>query len=294
MPKEISLNCKGKINLSIDVLDERPDGYHEVEMIMLAVDLFDTVKLCLRPDDRIILHSDADAMPEGMDNLACRAAKLFFDCLQMKNEGKPLDGGYTNGGVDIFIEKRIPMGAGMAGGSADAAGVLCGLNRLYEKPFSRNILMDMGKTLGADIPFCIFGGCALAEGIGERLTALPMPPPMACVVAKPQVAVSTKWVYDQLDLSKRPENLSVKKVVDGIRKGDTKQIIQYAGNILETVTIPAFPVVGEYKRMMWELGADLSLMSGSGSAVFGMFSDRDKAANAYHYFQQYTDEVFLV
>lgn len=279
--KKIQMRCQAKINLSIDVLGKRPDGYHDVEMILMAVDVCDEITLTLRTDQKILLHTAAP-LPMGMENLAYRAAKLFFDKSGIQE------------GVDIHIEKHIPMGAGMAGGSTDAAGVLCGLNELYDAPFTPKELREMGVSMGADVPFCILGGCALAEGIGERLTPLPMPPKMHFVIAKPPVFVSTKWVYDRLDLSERPANLSVPRVAEAIRRGDLRQMISSAGNILESATIPEFPIVGEYKRSMRELGAELSLMSGSGSAVFGMFADREKAERAYQNFSRCTDEVYLV
>lgn len=280
--KEITLDCKAKINLSIDVLRKRPDGYHDVKMIMLAVNLCDTVGVKLTSDNKTAVFCSDKTVPAGADNLAAKAAKAFFDRL-----GK-------DGGAEITIEKRIPMGAGMAGGSADAAGVLRALNIIFGNPFSKDELMAIGKSLGADIPFCIFGGCALAEGIGEKLTSLPEPPPMHYVIAKPPESVSTKWVYEHLDLSARPKNFSVAKTAEGIKNGDIKQIADFAGNILETVTVPAYPVIGEYKHQMRELGAVLTLMSGSGSAVFGMFSDREKAGRAFGHFQKFTKEVYIV
>ncbi len=279
---KITLECRAKINLSIDVTGKRPNGYHDVEMILQEVAIADRITLTLRKDGEIRLTSDSAAIPLNEDNLAWRAADRFF-----KRLGR-------NEGVDIHIEKRIPMGAGMAGGSADAAGVLKGLNAIYGQPFDKDKLMEIGATLGADVPFCILGGCALAEGIGEKLTPLPMPPKMVCVIAKPEPNVSTKWVYENLDHTKKPEHLSVKAVADGIRNSDMFTISQNAGNILENVTIPAYPIVGWLKEAFAEAGAVLTLMSGSGSAVFGLFRDEEEAQKGVKQAEQYANEIFVV
>lgn len=279
--EKLTLECRAKINLAIDVLGKREDGYHDVEMILKEIALSDRMTLTLRTDGKIVISSDSAALPLGESNLAYRAARLFFDHL-----------GRTEG-VEIHIEKRIPMGAGLGGGSADAAGVLKGLNAMFGNPFNIDTLMQLGARIGADVPFCVLGGCAKATGIGEILTPLPMPPVLYCVIAKPEPSVSTKWVYENLDLSKRPDGLNVSAVAEGIQNGDLSAICQNAANILETVTIPAYPIVGWIKEAFLESGAVLSLMSGSGSAVFGLFTTPQEAKDGATQVKQYTNAVFM-
>ena len=280
--EKLTLECRAKINLAIDVLRKREDGYHDVEMILKEIALSDRMTLTLRTDGKIVISSDSAALPLGEGNLAYRAARLFFEHL-----------GRTEG-VEIHIEKRIPMGAGLGGGSADAAGVLKGLNAIFGNPFDVDALLRLGARLGSDVPFCVLGGCAKATGIGDILTPLPMPPALHCVIAKPEPFVSTKWVYENLDLSKRPDGLNVSEVAEGIRHGDLSAICQNAANILETVTIPAYPIVGWIKEAFLESGAVLSLMSGSGSAVFGLFTTQQKAKDGVTQAKQYTDTVLIV
>lgn len=280
--QQITLDCRAKINLSIDVTGRRPNGYHDVEMVMLDVPLFDTVTVRMASAPGIRLES-SQPLPCGEENLAYRAAKQFFSAYGME------------AGVEIELEKRIPAGAGMAGGSANAAGVLRALNLLAGKPFSLAQLQEIGLALGADVPFCLQGGCVLAQGIGEVLTDLGTPPQVYYVIAKPRVSVSTKWVYTHLDhTAGHPAGLCVQAVAEGVRRGDLEMIIKNAGNLLEQVTIPAYPVVGAYKQIMRESGAQLSLMSGSGSAVFGMFTDRTAAVRCAETFQTYTKEVYFI
>lgn len=279
--EKLTLECRAKINLAIDVVGKRENGYHDVEMVLQEIGLADRLTMTLRQDGDILITSDSPELPVGEDNLAYRAARVFFDYLG-RNEG-----------VEIHIEKRIPMGAGLGGGSADAAGVLKGLNAMFEKPFATETLMQLSESLGADVPFCVLGGCALATGIGEILTPLPMPPGLKCVVAKPEPSVSTKWVYEHLDFTKKPEGLDVSAVAAGIRSGDLSMICRNAANILETVTIPAYPVIGWLKEGFLEAGAVLSLMSGSGSAVFGLFRSEEEARQGISQAKRYTDAVFL-
>lgn len=276
----ITVECKAKLNLAIDVLGKREDGYHTVEMVMQQVSLSDTVSIELL-DSGIVLTGENGDMPQGMDNIAYRAACLFFQATRQSS------------GAKIHIVKRIPMGAGMAGGSADAAGVINGLNELFGHPLSLKQRMGLGLELGADVPFCIHGGCVLAEGIGEDLTPLGPAPDVSYLIAKPAQSVSTKWVYEHLDYTKKPEQLCVQAVAEGVRRGDLEMIIENAGNVLENATVPAYPVVGDLKRLMMRCGAMFSMMSGSGSAVFGMFDDAKAAEKAAQTVRQYTDEVFV-
>ena len=280
--QKLVTECRAKINLAIDVIGKRENGYHDVEMIMQEIGLADRIELNLRNDGKITIATDVSFIPVNEDNLAYRAAKSFFEKLG------------RNDGVDIYIEKKIPMGAGLGGGSADAAGVLKGLNAMFGNPFERESLVELGAKLGADVPFCVMGGCALATGIGEILTPLPMPPAMKCVIAKPEPFVSTKWVYENLDYTKKPAGLNVLAVAEAIKNGDMFSLSQNAGNILENVTIPEYPVVGWIKQGMAEAGAILTLMSGSGSAVFGLFDNMESATAGAEQAKIYTNQVYIV
>lgn len=276
------VECRAKINLAIDVVGHREDGYHLVEMVMQEIPLWDDLTVTLRQEGNIRLLTDVDWLPAGRENLAYRAAEVL-----MKHVG-------YNQGVDLRLVKRIPAGSGLGGGSADAAGVLKGLNRLLGQPCTREELMELAVTIGADVPFCISGGCALAEGIGEVLTPLNMPPQRPLVIAKPQESASTPWVYQNLDENQKPDNLCVQAVAEGARRGDWKMICSNAGNILESVIIPAFPVVGRLKQIMMDNGACLSMMSGSGTAVFGVFETRKRAECAGNKLKILTREVYVI
>ncbi len=272
MNNSITKQCRAKINLAIDVLNRRPNGYHDVRMIMQQVDIFDTVKIDLRSDGKIVLYGEN--MPLDDTNLAYRAAQAYFDSVEIKNIG-----------CDIHIDKQIPMGAGMAGGSTDAAGVINGLDELLGKDMSLENRMKIGGKLGADIPFCIMGGCVLAEGIGDVLTPLPELPKVYYLIAKPEQSVSTKWVYKHLDFTQKPKNLNIDAIVSAIRKGDLNEIYKNMGNILENSTTTICSKVEIYKSKMTELGAKVSLMSGSGSAVFGIFEDKADVNQAFELFK---------
>lgn len=279
---KLTLDCRAKINLSIDVTSKLPNGYHDVEMIYQEIGLSDKITLTLRNDNQIVIDSSHPTLPLSEDNLAYRAADAFF-----KRFGR-------GEGITIYIEKNIPMGAGLGGGSADAAGVLKGLNALFGSPFNQEKLMEIAASIGADVPFCILGGCAYAEGIGELLTPLPMPPAMKCVIAKPEPNVSTRWVYENLDYTQKPAGLNVRAVAAGIQNGNLFEICRNTGNILEQVTIPAYPVVGWIKDAFSDAGALISLMSGSGSAVFGLFRDEKDAALGAEAAEQFADNIYLL
>ena len=243
-------------------------------MIMKQIDILDTVIISKRNDKQIVLSGNDNKMPLDSTNLAYRAAEKMIDYLKL------------DFGFDIFIDKRIPSGAGLAGGSSDAAGVINGIDLLLKSNIPLEKRMEIGLSLGADIPFFIFGGCVLSEGIGEKLTKLKEPPKMYFVVAKPEMNVSTKYVYENLDFTKKPKNLDIDKVVMGINNQDTKMIIDNMGNILENVTEKICDDVLVYKRDLTKLNADKALMSGSGSAVFGVFLDKNLAENAFCEFKK--------
>lgn len=255
---EYRIKAHAKINLGLDVLRRRPDGYHEVKMVMQSIGLCDELTLQKIPDG-ILLTTDDPELSCGEDNLVFRAAKLMFSTFSIP------------GGVRIHLQKKIPVAAGMAGGSTDAAAVLKGISRLYdlETPLSR--LMELGMTLGADVPYCVLGGTALAEGIGEKLTPLTPAPDFFIVGAKPDISVSTKFVYEHLDAAGIKKHPDIDGMVLSIESGSLQGILDRMGNVLETVTVPAHPVIDTLKHRLRELGAVNSLMSGSGPTVFGIF-----------------------
>ncbi|MCM1135588.1 MAG: 4-(cytidine 5'-diphospho)-2-C-methyl-D-erythritol kinase [Clostridium sp.] len=257
-----------KINLGLDVIRKRPDGYHEVKMVMQTVDVWDelTFKKCAEPG--IFLSVDKEGIPAGPDNLVYKAADMIMQKCGIKE------------GVAITLQKNIPAAAGMAGGSTDAAAVFHGLNELFHLKMSLEEMQAMGVKLGADIPYCIMGGTALSEGIGEALTALPTPPGCVLVVAKPDINVSTKFVYENLHLENLTEHPDIDGMVEAIKTGSLSGIAKRLGNVLETVTAREYPVIEDIKKVMVESGAENALMSGSGPTVFGMFVRKDDAQRA--------------
>lgn len=271
MIKHLGLKAYGKINLGLDVVRRRDDGYHEVRMIMQTVGLYDRIDLFRRERPGIGIETNLYYLPNNENNLAYKAAKLLMDEFSVGE------------GVDIKIRKFIPVAAGMAGGSADAAAVLFGVNRMFSLGLSTGELMKRGVKLGADVPYCIMRGTALSEGIGEVLTPLPPVPQCQVLIAKPGVSVSTKFVYENLHVNRLPEEAhpDIDRLIRGIEARDLREIASHMGNILETVTIPAHPVIREIKEKMLDMGAVGALMSGSGPTVFGLFMSPSKAEAAY-------------
>jgi len=258
----------GKINLGLDVLRKRPDGYHDVKMIMQTVDLSDTLTFVKRGDNKIALSSNRRELPNDENNLIYKAAELLFT---YKN---------ISGGVSIHLVKNIPVAAGMAGGSADAAATLCGLNELFEFGLDREELMKLGVQIGADVPYCILGGCALSEGIGEVLTPLPSPPDCELVIAKPDINVSTKYVYEHLDLPSLKSHPDIDGIRMAIENGDLDGMSGRLENVLESVTSARYEIIGKIKEEMIAMGARNAVMSGSGPTVFGLFEKREQASLA--------------
>lgn len=266
--EKIVRKAYAKINLALDVLRRREDGYHEVKMIMQTVGIYDTLTFTKRAKPGILLETNQECLSTGDDNLICRAAKLILE-----------DAGVEQG-VEIFLQKRIPIAAGMAGGSTDAAATLAGLNELFALGFSLEKLQALGLSLGADIPYCLMGGCALSEGIGEILTRIPAPPACFLVVAKPDIDVSTKFVYENLHADTLERHPDVDGMVEAIKRGSLQGIADRLGNVLETVTIREYPVIDGIKEMLLNAGAENALMSGSGPTVFGIFTERERAQDA--------------
>lgn len=257
-----------KINLGLDVLRRRPDGYHEVKMVMQTVDIYDDLFLEKAEKPGVELQIEGSELTAGKDNLICRAAELF-----MEEKG-------IAGGVKIRLVKRIPIAAGMAGGSSDAAATLRGMNELWETGCSAQELQKLGVRLGADIPYCVVGGTMLSEGIGEILTPLPAPPECVLLIAKPEISVSTKFVYENLHADTLKSHPDIDGMVEAIRRGQLEGITERMGNVLETVTTKTYPVIEEIKTVMKEKGAENALMSGSGPTVFGIFGQKEQAEAA--------------
>lgn len=265
---EIRLKALAKINLGLDVLRRREDGYHEVCMVMQTLKMYDKITIKKTHEPGIQIKSNLFYVPENENNLAYRAAKLLMDEFQLKE------------GVFIDLQKFIPVAAGMAGGSADAAAVLYGINRMFQLRLSKQQLMKRGVQIGADVPYCIMRGTVLAEGIGEQLTPLPPMPSCSVVVAKPPISVSTKFVYENLELDKVDKHPQIDILLEGLREGNLHKVADHMGNVLETVTIPNYPVIAEIRDQMLETGALNAMMSGSGPTVFGIFKEKETAARA--------------
>ena len=263
--RELKLKAKAKINLGLDVVRKREDGYHEVRMIMQMINLYDKITLRKKTEPGITVTANLSYLPVNEDNLVYRAAKLLMDEFQV------------DGGLEIELQKYIPVATGMAGGSTDAAAVMVGVNRIFQLGLNKKQLMERGVKIGADVPFCIMRGTALAEGIGEELTPLPAMPHCSLVIAKPKIHVSTKFVYGNLKVGELTEHPDIDGQVQALRENNLEQLVTRMGNVLETVTIPAYPVIDEIKHTMMKYGAMGAMMSGSGPTVFGIFEKEDKA-----------------
>ena len=265
---KIELQALGKINLGLDVLGKRPNGYHDVRMVMQTIYLYDQIIMEKKKESGIEISTNLFYLPVNENNLAYRAARLLMDEFDIHT------------GVKISLTKHIPVAAGMAGGSSNAAAVLYGMNRMYGLGLSMEELMERGVTLGADVPYCIMRGTVLAEGIGEILTPLPAMPKCQIVVAKPPVSVSTKMVYEKLDSHRIEDHPDIDGIIDGLKEEDLKKVADCMGNVLEKVTVEAYPVIEKIKQCMKEGGALNAMMSGSGPTVFGIFEDRKQAKKA--------------
>lgn len=261
MKDRIQLKALAKINLGMDVLRRREDGYHEVKMIMQTISLHDDLEIRRIKTPEIQVKTNLYYLPTNENNLVYKAAKLLMDEFGIKE------------GVAIQLKKRIPVAAGMAGGSTDGAAVLWGMNQMYGLGLSRQELMERGVKLGADVPYCVQRGTALAEGIGERLSVLPSMPKCTILIAKPGISVSTKFVYENLHANdlKPEQHPDVDRMIEAMKEKNLDLLCERMGNVLETVTIPAYPVIQEIKEHMMACGAAGAMMSGSGPTVFGIF-----------------------
>ena len=265
---QMDLKALAKINLGLDVLGKQEDGYHSVRMVMQTIYLYDEIRLTKRKEPGIELISNLSYLPSGDGNIAYKAAKLLQEEFGIQE------------GIKISLKKHIPVAAGLAGGSSNAAAVLFGMNRMFGLGLKQKELMERGVKLGADVPYCIMRGTVLAEGIGEKLSVLPPMPKCTVLIAKPPVSVSTRTVYEALDAKAIEEHPDIDGIIDGLEKGSLKAVAASMGNVLESVTIPMHPVIEALKNEMKAAGALNAMMSGSGPTVFGLFENRADAKEA--------------
>ncbi len=280
----ITIKAYAKINLGLDVLRKREDGYHDVCMIMQSLRLHDTLTISKITDENIRIQTNREDLPVDKNNLIYKASELFLKTIGVKD------------GLHIRLDKEIPVAAGLAGGSSDAAATLKGLNELYKANLTQEELMKLGVRLGADVPYCILLGTALSEGIGEVLTPLPTLPDCHILLVKPDISVSTRYVYENLQLNGDVLHPNIPAMKAALSEGDLSKLAGLMDNILQTVTIKDYPVITQIKQKMTELGALVSLMSGSGPTVFGIYQEASLAKEAYEYFTEHTDfgrQVFL-
>ena len=277
----MKLKAYAKINLALDVLSKREDGYHEIRTIMQTVDLYDIINIEKIEEDNIIVTTSSENIPTDNKNHAYIAASLLKERFGVKQ------------GVRIHIEKNIPVSAGLAGGSTDAAAVLKGLNEIFELNLSEQQLMEIGREIGADVPFCLVGGTALCEGIGEKVIKLKSAPQMNILIAKPEVYVSTQAVYEALDLSKIKKRPNIEAMISAIEEGNVKEIAKNLCNVLEVVTVNQYPVINRVKDIMRNNNALGTVMTGSGPAVFGIFGNKYNALKAAERLKGFIKEIIL-
>ena len=277
---DLSLKCPAKINLTLGISGKRSDGYHELESIMQSISLVDVLNLSSRPSG-LELSSDNPQLSVGEDNLICRAARLLNEQLGLKR------------GAKFSLQKRIPLAAGLAGGSTDAAGALRGLNHLWQLGLSRAELENLGGRLGSDIPFCLSGGTALARGRGDRLTSLSVKTGWWLVLVRPPIEVSTAEVYRNFSLQRVKRPPHTEAMIESLSKADLNGIAENMVNVLESVTINMHPKIGEIKAEMLKRGAIGALMSGSGPSVFGIVEGYTRAIKLADAFRDRFQDVFV-
>lgn len=284
MEQSMNLKALAKINLGLDVLGRRENGYHDVRMVMQTIYLYDNITLKKIETPEIQLKTNLHFLPLDDKNIAYKAAKMLMDEFELE------------GGIQIILDKHIPVAAGLAGGSSNAAAVLVGMNRMYDLGLSEQELMDRGVKLGADVPYCIMRGTVLAEGIGEVLTPLAPLPKCYVLVAKPAISVSTKTVYEKLDSHEIEDHPDIDGILTGLEEGDLKKIASSMGNVLERVTIDDYPIIEDIKDVMKENGALGAMMSGSGPTVFGIYDEKKLAKAAQEKIKKagLTKQVYVV
>lgn len=266
--EKIVCKAMAKVNLGLDVLRRRQDGYHEVRMIMQSVDLYDVLTFEKTEAAGIVIRTNKKNIPTDQRNLIYKAADLLMRKYSITD------------GLCVTLEKRIPMAAGMAGGSTDAAAVFVAMNELFSLHMTQESMCELAVTIGADVPYCIVGGTVLAEGIGEKLTKLADAPACTLLIAKPSVGVSTKYVYENLHADKLRQHPDIDGMLTAICEDDLDGVAKRLGNVLETVTVKAYPVIEKLKSWMMEHGAVNALMSGSGPTVFGIYKEAQEAQRA--------------
>lgn len=262
------LRALAKINLGLDVIGKREDGYHEVRMIMQTINMYDQLEIDIREEPGIAITTNLPFVPTNENNLVHKAAKLLMDEFGIDR------------GITVDLQKFIPVAAGMAGGSSDAAATMIGVNRLFGLGLTVRQLMERGVRIGADVPYCLLRGTALAEGIGEELRPLPPCPECYVLIGKPAVSVSTRLVYEKLDALESVNHPDIDRMLEGLQWHNLNKVADYMGNVLEEVTIPSYPVIEEIKQHMKDHGAVNAMMSGSGPTVFGLFDDKKTAEHA--------------
>ena len=260
----MKLRALAKINLGLDVTGKREDGYHEVRMVMQTIQMYDQLEIKERKEPGIRLTTNLPFLPCNDGNLVYKAAKILMDEFDIRQ------------GVDMNLTKFIPVAAGMAGGSSDAAAALVGINRMFQLGLTKRQLMERGVQIGADVPYCVMRGTALAEGIGEKLTRITQVPDCFVLIGKPGINVSTKAAYESLQLDKISSHPDIDGMIGDIERGDLLAMTQKMGNVFEPGIIEKYPVIGEIKALMESHGALKAMMSGSGPTVFGIFDDREK------------------
>ncbi|QCS54755.1 4-(cytidine 5'-diphospho)-2-C-methyl-D-erythritol kinase [Priestia flexa] len=278
---KLMVKAPAKINLSLDVLHKRTDGYHEVKMVMTTIDLADRIELSEREDGRIVIYSHNRFVPDDQRNLAYQAAQL------LKKRCK------VDKGVNILIDKQIPVAAGLAGGSSDAAATLRGLNQLWDLGLSLDMLAELGAEIGSDVSFCVYGGTALATGRGEVIEHIEAPPNCWVILAKPEIGVSTADVYRNLKVQ-NVSHPNVEGMIEAIEAGNYREMCKYVGNVLEEVTLKMHPEVLLIKEQMKRFGADAVLMSGSGPTVFGLVQHDSRMHRIYNGLRGFCDKVYAV
>ncbi|MCI9126922.1 MAG: 4-(cytidine 5'-diphospho)-2-C-methyl-D-erythritol kinase [Eubacterium sp.] len=280
---KLELKAYGKINLGLDVIRKRPDGYHDLDMVMQMVDVYDDVILTRIEGAEIVVRTDTAVLSNGKDNLAYMAAKMLMDEFGIDQ------------GLEITIRKRIPIAGGMAGGSSDCAATLTGVNQMFDLGLSTEELMERGVRLGADVPYCILGGTAIARGIGDILTPLPTPPKCHVIIAKPPVSVSTAFVYGNIKPDKIKKRPDIDGMVSAIRTQDLYKLAKSLYNVMEDITVPQYPIIQEIKMVMLNNGALNSIMSGSGPTVFGLYDDKGKAEQTVELLKEkeLTEQLYL-
>lgn len=272
--REIIVECRAKINLTLDILDRRPDGFHNLESVVQSIALSDTLRICRTSEKAIELLVNRPDIPTGPSNTVYKAVSLFMELSQVES------------GVSVSIEKRIPHQAGLGGGSSDAAGTLIGLNKLFDNPLDMTQLSHLAAQIGSDVPYFLTGGTAVMTGRGEVVRKLPDAPKLDLLIVKPDVGVPTPWAYARLaETTRTRSNDATIAVIDSISRGDRDSLIKRLSNDFQVIVEREFAEIAEIKQAMLTYGAETAVLCGSGAAVFGVFGSSDAASSALLYFE---------